>query len=265
MEMLNFSKMLLAGGSMLSLASCFAAPGTFTSDLTLLSNGQYEFVYDGEVKLMTLSMMMKEIAESESGEFTPYCEGPTGDEDEYGSEIYGERDCTPDEIDEQLADYEERKAEQIRESAEIRAAMGGIDPSDEKSIQAFTDRMERQAGWESVRHTGDGMFQVRYHSKGQLPDDFGFPLIKDVPAGQPFLTVARWDDGSVRVDAPLFAPQATGTSGLMGAAMMGGLGGMGGDDTGFDLPKAKGTFTIRTDGDILTNHSETGPAVENGV
>lgn len=254
---------LAACGAVFTLTSCFATPGAFTSELTLLSDGTYQFAYDGEIQLVTLAAMMQEMAEAEQGEpFEAYCDEPTGEEDEYGGEIYRERECTADEVIAQEAEYEEQQAAKIAETAEMKAAMGGIDPSDEATIADFAERLERQAGWQSVEHKGEGIFQVVYRTAGQMPDNFGFPLIGDIPSGQPFITLSRWDGGQVRVDAPLFTRQSMDGMGLMGLAAMGGMMGASGTDDGPDIIKASGSFTIRTDGQILTNNTETGPAKE---
>jgi len=66
----------------------------------------------------------------------------------------------------------------------------------------------------------------------------------------PFVALRRRADGSVFVTAPAF----TGGSGPMGGAAGAGEIGKG------PVSRAQGRFTIVTDGEILTNNSEDGPA-----
>jgi hypothetical protein len=262
----RIAKAAFVAPALLALSSCFVAPGEFESDLLLLGDGSYAFSYDGEVQLMTLAMMIRERAEAEAEQdvFEPYCEEEGTATDSHGDPIMVERACTEDEIIEQQADHEAEKAGAIMQAAEMRAALGGVDPSDEASIDDFAQRLERQAGWERVEHVGEGTFSVSYRAEGELPPQFGFPLISDVPSGQPFLTVARWDKGQVKVDAPLFRSEMEEGLGLFGmAAMTGAMGAEAGDD--FELARARGRFTIRTDGEILTNNTETGPTTEDGL
>ena len=69
----------------------------------------------------------------------------------------------------------------------------------------------------------------------------------------PFITIRRRNDGSVTVVAPSF----TGATGPFGArAKMMGLP----DKSDGPKSRAEGRFTIITDGEILTNNSEDGPA-----
>ena len=74
----------------------------------------------------------------------------------------------------------------------------------------------------------------------------------------PFITLRRRTDGSVMVTAPGF----TGGSGPFSArAKMMGLLDKG---EGGPVSHAEGRFTVTTDGEILTNNSEDGPAAAPG-
>jgi hypothetical protein len=69
----------------------------------------------------------------------------------------------------------------------------------------------------------------------------------------PFITIRQRNDGSIAVVAPSF----TGATGPFGArAKMMGLP----DKSDGPKSRAEGRFTIITDGEILTNNSEDGPA-----
>ena len=271
----KIAKMALAGVSMLGLSSCLSAPGTFTSDLTLLRNGSYQFSYDGEIQLVSLAMMMGSIDNKAAMPFEPYCDDYVENGD-YGLDYEGpppispyvERDCTKNEIAEQREQYDAQQASRKKEQEQMRAALGGIDPTDPATIDEFAERLEKQAGWQSVEHLGNALFKVSYRTSGQLPDNFGFPLISDVPTGQPFITVARWKNGNVRIDAPLFIPAKTDNSMTENTFLASGLAnGFRGlpERGGMELPQAKGSFTIRTDGEVLTNNTDDGPKSEGGM
>jgi hypothetical protein len=112
----------------------------------------------------------------------------------------------------------------------------------------------KQKGWRSVSYKGKGVFDVDYHFEGRLAQDFVFPLMPDSDLVLPFVAIRRRTDGTVLVNAPAL----TGGSGPFGARAKA----MGLPDKGDDGPRsrAEGRFTIVTDGEILTNNSEDGPA-----
>ncbi len=293
MMMKKIAAAALASASILSLSGCLTFPGAFTSDVTILKDGSYSFAYTGEVNILTLAMMIEEEAKAKAQRagFTPYCYGSAPGEEvaaeaaaveavEAATEVaaetvaepasdeaYGERECTPEETEQQRAEYAETQARNEKEAKEMKALMGGIDPADPESIADFADRLERQAGWETVQHVAGGTFNIVYKTSGQLPANFGFPLIPDFPTGQPFLTIAKWDNGQTQVSAPGFTGQAGGSGGST-LGMMAAIGGGGPKSSDLEelgIKPIKGTFTVRTDGEILTNNTEKGPKTEQGL
>ena len=97
------------------------------------------------------------------------------------------------------------------------------------------------------------MFDVDYHFVGRATQDFLFPALPDNDIIVPFIAMRRRADGSVLVTAPAM----TGGAGPLAARM----GNMGGDMTkSGPVSRAQGRFTVITDGEILTNNSEDGPA-----
>ena len=84
----------------------------------------------------------------------------------------------------------------------------------------------------------------------------------------PFVSVIRRADGSVRVDAPAFSTAAANPVMPGLGAMAGAMSGMKstgkpGAKPGADGPPiAEGTFTVRTDGQILANNTDEGPQAE---
>ena len=105
-------------------------------------------------------------------------------------------------------------------------------------------------------YKGDGLFDVDFVIAGRLDRDFAFPTIERFAYAQPFLTLSRRRDGSVRLDAPGFSALASG-----GGAnpLMAGLGmAMAKDGASPSLPQPEGSFTLTTDAEILANNTEDG-------
>ncbi len=142
-----------------------------------------------------------------------------------------------------------------------RAMLGGIDPADPAAAQEFAERLQRQAGWESVEYKGDGMFQVNFRIAGKLDYDFVFPTIERLPTFNFFVLAAKRDNGTVRIDAPGFAPQSSGSpfremmAGMAGATASEGSA----EQDALSAPELNGTFRIVTDGEILANNTDEGP------
>ncbi len=179
---------------------------------------------------------------------------------------YAERECTSEEVAAQRKQYDDEIARKTKEAEEMQAMLGGINPADPATIKQFTDRLERQRGWESVQWVQAGTFRVVYKTSGTLNDNFGFPLIADLPTGQPFLTITRWDDNKVQVSAPAFVnnTNASGSMAMM-SGIMGGGAGTSKEMEQLGLKQTNGTFTVRTNGTIVTNNTETGPTNEGGM
>ncbi len=179
---------------------------------------------------------------------------------------YEPRECTKEEVAAQREQYDAEIARQKKEAEDMQAMLGGINPSDPATIKQFTDRLERQRGWESVKWVKGGTFNVVYKTSGTLNDNFGFPLIADVPTGQPFLTITRWDNNQVQVSAPAFinSSSSTGPMAMMGD-IMGGGSGSSKEMEQLGLKQTKGTFTVRTNAIVVTNNTETGPTNEGGM
>ena len=257
----NFSKRRLAGAGFvvaiaLVLSGCLLWPGKFASTLDLRKGGAFTYTYDGEIHLMALSKLAQMGNQATSEEFTP--------ETCYTDEIE-ERDCTDEELAEQKTAWEEGAAERAQKKAQeaesMRAMLGGIDPADPAAADELAAKLRRQAGWKRVDHKGDGLFDVSFALTGRIDHDFQFPTMEGFPMVNVFVAVTRRADGTVRIDAPGFAPQSSGNP-FQG--MMAGMGGMpmpdgkGGEKMPA-MPRIDGTFTITTDGEILANNTDEGP------
>ena len=243
----------------LLLAGCMLLPGKFTSDLDLRKDGTFSFAYKGDIHLLALSKLAADKRGKDAGEevFTPSpCfADPSGDE----------RECSKNEIADQKANWEEEQAsakvsaaeKKKSEEAMMKSMLGGIDPSDPRAAQEFAERLRRQHGWKSVIDKGDGRFEVDYAITGRLDHDFTFPMIEKFPIATPFVTLIRRSDGSVRLEAPAFTSGAT-SSPFMAMAASAGSAGDKASTNG--MPTLDGVLTLMTDGEILANNTDDGPA-----
>lgn len=255
-------RLVLALLAPLLLASCFFAPGKFTSDMRVGADRSFEFAYRGEIVFITDPNKLNggaadvgDLAEQKCWGAIPDSKGvvaplPAGESPK-------ERDCTPGEIAQQKK-WREESAERQKLEAKRMAQLIGFDPSDEASMREFTAQLEKHAGWRSVRHKGGGVFEVDYRVTGALDRDFVFPVFPRVSAIFPMVVARVRADGAVQVSAPAFAGLAGNT--MTGGSLIGMMGMDGlrpGGKTA--LPAPDGTFTITTDAEILTNNTEDGP------
>ena len=261
---MKMMKVAAAGAMCLLLWGCFLSPGKFNAALDLRRDGSFTYRYTGEILLMTPHSVMNAAAEADTfDEEGQHCYGALGsgeeeplmDMDEDAPEA---RDCTAEELKEKRAQWEKSRAETKAQMEATKAFFGGLDPSDPKTVAEFTRRLQTYQGWKRVTHKGNGVFDVDYEISGRMERDFLFPLFPEIDAVIPFVQVNRRNDRSVRVAAPGFAVNEQ----MMGPAMMGAA--MASQapagPTGFKLPRPEGSFTITTDGEILTNNTNDGPS-----
>ena len=247
------------------LAACFILPGKFAETLDLRRDGHFTYTYKGEILVVGLSKLaelggMNAPASAATFEPAP-CLNENTDE---------ERACTKAELTEQKVEWDsdqksQQEAEQVskkQQNESMKAALGGIDPNDPKAGEELAARLRKQAGWNSVIYKGDGLYQVDFAISGQLSYDLSVPTMERIRTVLPFITMTRRADGSVRIDSPLF--EGNGNSGGMGA-MAGGQMAAAGAGAGPDLkglPEIDGTLTLTTDGGILANNTDEGPATD---
>jgi hypothetical protein len=182
-----------------------------------------------------------------------------------GSWNMGERECTPEEVKQQKADWDKAQAEKKKRDEQgkkiAEMMLGGIDPENPETIKRFTREVERLAAWHKVEHLGNGVFMVDYSTSGKLADDYAFPVIPRYALGEPMIHITRWDNGRLRVEAPAFKTDPEMSMGaLIGmGSMASGFLGKGSDKMPAEPLAIKGTFTLTTDARILANNSEEGP------
>lgn len=252
------TRLLLALIAPLMLTGCLLTPGKFSSQLSLMKDGNFSYAYDGEIQMLAMSKLAEMGAKSED-EFEA--------EDCYDDD-FDVRPCSEVEIAEQKAEWdanaEIRRAKKEEEAEQMKLMLGGIDPSSPKAAEEFAAHLTRQKGWKSVTHKGDGLFDVEFAISGHLTHDFAFPMIEKMPMGSSFVTAILRNDGKVRIDATGFAAQGAGNpwQGMMSGAM--GMANLkSSEDDGDKAPNLvmpEGTFTIVTDGAILANNTDEGPA-----
>jgi hypothetical protein len=239
----------------LLLGGCLFSPGKFTSELQLFADDQFAFTYDGEIQMLALSKLA-EMANNGDESFVAEC---------YDAD-FEMAECSEAEIAEQQAEWdagaEDRRAEQAREAEKMRAVMGGIDPANPQAAQELAARLERQRGWQRVTYKGDGVFDVAFAVSGTLTHDFTFPTIEGMLGANAFVSVNLRDGAQVRVDAPDFSRQQD-SNPMFGGGSLAALAAMAEADESGDIPQIvmpEGTFTIVTDGRVLANNTDEGPA-----
>lgn len=282
-------RILAVAAAACMLAGCLLSPGKFTADMTVMRGGGFTFTYKGDIHLLGLSQLiaMGAALDDKDSTFTPSpCYGEPAavdaavlktsliqdEEREAWAEEALERECTAAEVDSQKEAWEEqraaKKAEDARNIEIVKAMLGGIDPTSPEAIDEFIARVKKQKGWRDVVHKGDGLFSVDYAVSGRIDQDYSFPTIEKVQGVTPFVVATARTNNAVRIDAPAFV--GMGQSGFVGGNMGGlmsifaAIGASENSEEGkllANLPKPEGSFTIRTDGDILTNNTEDGPSV----
>ena len=267
---MRWTKLVLAVAMPLLLASCLWGPGKFTSDLSLRKDGRFALDYRGEILLQMPDEMTGGPKPSPWADSMARCytdgktEAPghnlpvtfTNDPDDPSGKERVVRACTPAEVARLKADYDKRMGEEAaskRKDADKTAKILGLPGGDDESNRRFAATMMKYQGWRSVRYVGKGVFDVDYHFEGRVGQDFVFPMMPDSDLIVPFVMIRSRNDGSVMVSAPALTG-GTGPFGARAKAL-----GMPGTNDG-PPSRALGVFSITTDGEILTNNSEDGPA-----
>lgn len=251
-------------GMCLTLSACLLTPGKFNSVLDVRRDGRFTFTYTGEIYLIALSRLATMAKDQEDGADDVFIPQPCYKEGEVE-----ERDCTPAERSEQKAEWEKQRQRQVerekRDNEAMKAMLGGIDPADPKAAEELAVRLRRQVGWRKVEYKGDGLFEVDFSHTGRLDHDFVFPTLERFPMANSFVTAVRRTDGSIRIDAPGFAPSSGGDpfrSLLQVASMEETAKGGKGEELMPRMPELDGTFSIVTDAQILANNTDEGPVTD---
>lgn len=244
---MKFMRIFAALAAPLLLTGCLLSPGKFSSTLDLKRDGSFTFTYVGEIVVTDMSPPPAEFSAS------PCYSDETGDE----------RDCTEAELAQQRKDFDEAQEANKGETGMVGSAMGGEMGGfgSDESINDLVEQLKKQQGWNKVSYRGNRVIDVEYSITGNSAHGFSFPLVDGGAAVMPFVTIIKRKDGSVKVSAPAYSGEA-------GGGEMAALGAMAGaaDAKGKPgQPKPEGTFTITTDGRILTNNTEDGPTAAAGI
>lgn len=238
---MKFVRIIAALAAPLLLTGCLLSPGKFSSTLDLRRDGSFTFTYVGEIVVTDMTPPPAEFSAS------PCYNPETGDE----------RDCTEDELAQQRKDFDEAQAESKGETGMAASAMGGEmgGLGSDESIKDLVEQLKKQQGWNKVSYRGNRIIDVEYSITGNSAHGFSFPLVDGGNAIMPFVTLIKRKDGSVKVSAPAYSGEAGGGE----MAALGAMAGAGDTKGKPGQPKPEGTFTITTDGRILTNNTEDGP------
>ncbi|HZU51075.1 MAG TPA: hypothetical protein VE968_04290 [Sphingomicrobium sp.] len=256
----HWTKRLFTLAAPLLLTGCLWGPGKFTSDLTLRKDGSFVLDYrgeivlqlpDGEYKPSPWKDTMAQCYRSGRVTWIPATGVPaiTLPDDP-------PRPCTPSEIAKAKSQHQQHETQAVvedRKKSEEAAKAFGLPGLDDASNRAFAAKLMKYAGWRSVAYRGNGVFDVDYHLEGRATQDFIFPALPDNDLLIPFIAIRRRADGSVLVNAPALTGGAGPMAARAGAGAMEGM-------KGGPVSRAQGRFTVITDGEILTNNSEDGPA-----
>ena len=179
-------KIIAALCAPLLLSACLLIPGKFDSKLTMMKDGSYSFIYNGQMQLFSgdgkggfggkqsYAPFNPESTECssrihvETGEVTElsygyFGSGATDDNPDDGYR-YESRACSKKEIAAKRKEHEDREARRKKDDDEKRAAMGaifgGAIPGDDENLKKFADQLAKYDGWNKVTYVGDDLFEV---------------------------------------------------------------------------------------------------------
>ncbi len=276
------------------LSGCFLTPGVFTSSMDLRRDGSFTFAYKGEMIFQSPNELVngnktpkvwndKGAKCFKDKDSEPYYDSYSTDETEGAmaaaaavavdaaksadgtiTEVAdvetesNKRDCTKAELTKLRKEFDDEQAERAakdkKESAEF-ASLFGFNPSDETANQKMAATMMKYDGWKNVTYRGKGIFDVDYQISSKAGHDFLFPLIPQGDFIVPFVALRKREGGTISVNAPALVG-----GGLKALAARGqALGRSGGSELAGLGSQTKGTFTLTTDGEIMTNNTDDGP------
>lgn len=141
-------------------------------------------------------------------------------------------------------------AEEEQKNAAMRSILGGAVPGDDEGLKKFAAQLAKYDGWNRVEYMGDNLFEVEYAVSGHFDQMFAFPTIPGSTMQFPFVQIIRRSGGELEILTPAMAGPG-GLSGAMGPMPMG--------ET--KMQPIDGSFTIVTDGEVLSNNTEDGLSI----
>lgn len=237
----RFKGLALAVMAPLVLVGCAFSPGKFVASLTILADRSFTFSYQGEVIAVDIAgEMAKGMGDAfkESGK----------DEDKKATSTTAllraaswQEDCAAELNQSECADTPaEDEAAPAEDDAEKKAKQ-------EAKFKAIGEALTKEAGYRSVTYKGDGVFLVDYRISGKLTHAFMWPFNVDAEVIFPFVVLELRGKDIVRVKAPAFGDNDSPAKGKID-----------------DNSKLDGTFTLITDGEIVSQNNEDGATSADG-
>lgn len=210
------------------LIGCAFSPGKFTSTLTILADRSFTFSYQGEVIAVDIA---GEMAKGMGDAF----KGLGDKDDKKKTTTTWLRDAVWQEEDAPAGEEGDSATEDAEEAAKKEA-----------KFKAIAEALTKEAGYRSVVYKGDGVFVIDYQISGSLTHGFMWPFNVDAEVIFPFVVVELRGADMVRVKAPAFGDSDSAGKGKSDAANA----------------KLDGTFTLITDGELVSQNNEDGAKTE---
>lgn len=215
----------------LVLVGCAFSPGKFTSSLTLLADRSFTFSYQGEVIAVDIA------GEMAKGMGDAFKDLDKDSEKEGTSTTALLRDAAWQDED---AIGNESEPSTEADSAEDEAKK-------EAKFKAIGEALTKEAGYRSVTYKGDGVFLIDYQVSGKLTHNFLWPYNLDAEVIFPFVVIEMRGRDQVRVKAPAFGDNDSPAKGKTD-----------------EKAKLDGTFTLVTDGELVSQNNEDGATSAGG-
>lgn len=215
----------------LVLVGCAFSPGKFISSLTVLTDRSFTFSYQGEVIAVDLA---SEMAKGMGDAFK--------DDDDKDK-----KDTSTTALLQPAAWQDKDAAGNTTEPAE-EGDSAEDEAKKEAKFKAIGEALTKEAGYRSVTYKGKGVFLIDYQISGKLTHNFLWPYNLDAEVIFPFVVVEMRGKDQVRVKAPAFGDNDSMSKGKP------------------DNSKAKldGTFTLITDGELVSQNNEDGATSTGG-
>ena len=210
------------------LVGCAFSPGKFPSTLAILADRSFTYSYQGEVIAVDLA---SEMAKGMGDAF----KGLGDDEDDKKKKTTTAwlRDASSQE-EGSAADGDGAK-DDAEEAAKKEA-----------KFKAIAEALTKEAGYRSVVYKGDGVFVIDYQISGSLTHGFLWPFNVDAEVISPLVVVELRGADGVGVKAPAFGDSDSAGKGKSDSANA----------------KLDGTFTLITDGELVSQNNEDGAKTE---
>lgn len=230
--------MTLALIAPLVLVGCAFSPGKFTSSLTLLADRSFTFSYQGEVIAVDIA---GEMAKGMGDAFKDSGKDDDKKETSTTALLHDTSWQDEDAAGNATAPSDDDKDSTEDDSAEDKAKK-------EAKFKAIGEALTKEAGYRSVTYKGDGVFLIDYQISGKLTHNFLWPYNLDAEVIFPFVVIELRGREQVRVKAPAFGDNDSPGKGK----------------TEGTKAKLDGTFTLITDGELVSQNNEDGAKTAGG-